>query len=177
MIQNYIIYKVLMEFFDSPTKRFQLREISRRVKLGLPSVINHVNALKKGGFVRQVSIGIHKFYIANKEDPKYKLYKKLDMIRRVNESGLLDCLEKRLSYPSAVILFGSAAYGEDIEKSDIDIAILAKETSLGLQKYENALKRKIQLHFFKDTSEMEKNRELFNNIINGVILYGFVKVV
>jgi len=177
MLQNYIRCRILMEFFNRPTHRFQLREISRNVKLGLPSVINHVRALEKEGFVKRDESGVFKSYIAGRDNPEYMLHKKIDMLRRAQESGLVYFLVKKLSIPSVIVLFGSAAYGEDIEKSDIDIAIIAKKKDLNLGKFEKVLEREIQLHFFKDLNEMKKSKELFNNIANGIVLYGFLKVV
>lgn len=176
MFQEYTRYRVLKEFFDKPTHRFQLRELSRNVKLGLPSVINHVKALEKERQIKKVAIGNLTFYAANKENRRFRLYKKLDMVQRLAESGTIAFLEKQLSYPSAIILFGSCAYGEDTEKSDVDLAIVAKEQDLNLEKYEKELKRKIQVHFFSSAGEMKKTAELFNNIMNGIVLDGFVKV-
>lgn len=177
MIQNYNRYRILMEFFDRPMHKFQLRELSRKVKLGLPSVRNHVLELKKEGFIKGVEAGSFKFYVADRENPRFKLYKRLDIIRRLSESGFVKFLEKELSYPSAIILFGSCAYGEDVEKSDVDIAVIAKRRNLSLKRYEDVLKREIQLHFFKGVRDVKKSPELFNNILNGIVLYGFVKAV
>ena len=52
MLQNNK-YRILELFFDSPTKKFQLREISRLVKLGLLSVINHIKYLEKEKFIKK----------------------------------------------------------------------------------------------------------------------------
>lgn len=177
MLQNYIRYRVLQEFFDSPTHNFHLREISRNLKLGLPSVRNHVQALEKEGFIIGDTAGVFKSYIANKDDSKYKSYKKIDMLARIQESGLVYYLIKELSVPNVIILFGSSAYGEDSENSDLDIAVIANKKDLKLDKFENIMGREIQLHFFKDIKDMKKSKELFNNIANGIILYGFLKVI
>jgi predicted nucleotidyltransferase len=178
MLENYNTYKILQQFFDMPTHRFQIREISRITKISLPSVINHLRILEKEGFVKKVKNGVYHSYTAVIND-KFRLYKKLDLIRRLHESRLVDYLEKELSYPSAIVLFGSGAEGEDMEKSDIDIFIIAKEKDLDLAKFEKMLKRSINLHFFgkKDMKIMKrKNPELLNNIINGIVLYGYLKV-
>lgn len=172
MLQNYNTYKILQLFFDSPTKLFQLREISRLVELGLPSVINHVKKLEKDGFVKKEKRWVYESYIANKVD-KFKLYKRNDVLLRLYESGLIGYIDEQLS-PNVIVLFGSASRGEDIESSDIDLFILAKEKEINFKKYENKIKRKINPFFEEKISDIPK--ELLNNIVNGIVLKGYLEV-
>lgn len=171
MLQNYNTYKVLELFFDFPTKHFQLREISRLTGLGLPSVINHIKQLKKEGLIIKEKVHVYTSYRAEKTG-KFRLYKKIDMIKRLNESGLIKFLEEKFS-PDAIVLFGSASKGEDIENSDIDLFILAKEEEISLKAFEKKLKRMINLFFEEKISDVPK--ELMNNIINGIVLSGYLK--
>ena len=76
--------------------------------------------------------------------------------------------------PKKIILFGSSSIGEDIETSDIDIFIQAKEKKLNILKYEKLLNRSITLFFEENFSRL--NKELKNNILNGIILRGYIKV-
>lgn len=172
MFQNYNLYKILQLFFDCPTKLFQLRGISRLTKISLPSVINHVKVLEKQGFVKKEKKTTYPSFIANKTN-KFKLYKKNDILIRLNESGLIEYLSNKL-LPNVLILFGSASRGEDIETSDIDLFILAKEEELNLKKYQTKLKRKIKPFFEENLDNIPK--ELLNNIINGIVLKGYLKV-
>lgn len=172
MLENYNTYKILRVFFDSPTKNFQLREISRMIGIGLPSVISHIKKLEKEGFVKKEKKGVYGSYSAKKEE-KFKLYKRNDILVRLQECGLIDFIADEVQ-PNVVVLFGSAARGEDIEGSDIDLFVLAKEVKLDLSRFENKLKRKIKI-FFEDEIKEVPN-ELLNNIINGIKLYGYLKV-
>ena len=172
MIQNYITYRVLRLFFDSPTKGFQLREMSRLLKLGLPTVRNNARLLLKLGFLKKEKTGVYERYFASGSDI-YKIYKTNDVLIRIYESGLVEFLEKSF-VPDAVILFGSASRGEDAEASDIDLFLIAKERDIDLKKFEVSLKRKINMHFNEKVSKIPK--ELLNNLINGIVIYGFFKV-
>lgn len=172
MLQNYTTYRILQLFFDSPTKLFQLREISRLINVSLPSVINHVKKLEKEGFIKREKKGVYESYTANKTD-RFKLYRRSDILIRLYESGLIEYLDDELS-PSVIVLFGSASRGEDIEDSDIDLFILAKEEDLDLKKYEKKLKRKIEPFFEEKIKDIPK--ELLNNINNGIVLKGYLKV-
>jgi len=92
----------------------------------------------------------------------------------IQESGLMEFLEEEF-VPSAVVLFGSASRGEDTENSDIDLLVIAKEKDVNLKKYESALGRKINMIFEDSSKGMPK--ELLNNVINGIVLYGYLKVI
>ena len=172
MIQNYTTYRILRLFFDYPTKAFQLREISRLAKVGMPSVKLHIDRLEREGFVKKEKTGIYPNYKASRNEI-FMLYKKYDMLPRLHESGFLEFLIGEFS-PNAIVLFGSASRGEDIESSDVDFLVIAKEKELELKKYEKSLKRKISILFEQDVKRMQK--ELLNNIINGVVVYGYLKV-
>ena len=79
-----------------------------------------------------------------------------------------------LSNP-AIIVFGSYAKGEDVENSDIDLYIeTPSKKEIKLEKFGKILKRKIQIFFYKNIHEI-KNIDLANNIINGIILNGFIE--
>ena len=89
------------------------------------------------------------------------------------DSGIVGCIQKE-TLPSSIILFGSGAKATFVEKSDIDIFVEAKDSKLNLAKYEKKLNRKISLLFEPNLNNLSK--ELRNNIINGIILYGFIRI-
>src|SRR3989338_1805419 len=140
MLQKYSTYRILQEFFDCPRKDFHMREISRRVKLSQPSVINHLNALVEEDFIVKEKKDIYPTFRANRDNDLFKTHKKVNMLLRLRESSLLDYLYDAC-LPGAIILFGSAAQGEDTEESDIDIFLQSPSKKLDLQKYEHVLKR------------------------------------
>ena len=90
----------------------------------------------------------------------------------LSESGLIEYLEEKL-FPKVIVLFGSYRKGEDMIDSDIDLFVECKKEELNLSLFEKKLKRKIQLHFKEDFNSFPK--ELKNNIINGIVLYGFLE--
>jgi len=173
MLQNYSKYRVLQEFFDSPRKNFHMREISRRTNLAQPSVIAHLKKLVKEKFIVKEKNGIYPTFRANRDYELFRLYKKCDLLQRIYQSGLLQYLFDTCM-PDVIILFGSASKGEDIEESDIDLFIQAPEKKLILEKYEKLLRRKISLFF--EENFLRLSNELKNNILNGIVLKGYIKV-
>lgn len=165
--------KILELFFDFPTKQFQLRQISRKTKIAITSVRKYVNDLINEKVVIKITGGIYPSFKANREGEIFRFYKKLNIIERLKSSGLISYVDDSCM-PNSIILFGSVSRGEDIENSDIDLFIQSKEIKLNLSKFEKKLNRKINLFFEKDFLRL--NKELKNNILNGVILEGYLKV-
>ena len=84
------------------------------------------------------------FYLANRENDKFIFYKKLNTLSLIYESGLLSYLHDTCM-PGAIVLFGSAAKGEDTKSSDADVFLLCKERKLELEKYEKRIGRNINI--------------------------------
>ena len=167
--------KIMDLFFNYPSEQFHLREISRKTKIAITSVKNYIDEFVKLGLILKIEKGIYPSFKANRDADvgKFKLYKKLDLIERLNNSGLMDYIQNNCM-PNSVILFGSASLGEDVETSDIDLFVESNEKKLNLSKFEKELNRKINIFFEGDFSRLSK--ELKNNILNGIKLYGYIKV-
>ena len=166
-------YKILELFIEFPTKDFSVRGIARNLKLSHATVLKYIAELEKLSLIKKKETTLYPTYFANTENQKYRFYKRDWLLFKVNESGLIDYLQKEI-LPSSIILFGSGAKATFTEKSDIDIFVEANETELDLTKYEKKLNSKINLLFEQNINNLSK--ELRNNIINGVVLYGSIKI-
>src|SRR3989344_1663357 len=172
MIQNYSRYRLLQEFFDVPRKSLRMRELSRKIGLAQPSVLNHLKALCKEGLITREEGGLYPTYRANLNAPLFKLLKEQNLVWRLHATKLLEYLDETVK-PNCVVLFGSGARGEDHAESDIDLFIQAEERPLELKRFEAALHRKFHLLFEADIRTLPK--ELLNNLINGQVLYGYLE--
>lgn len=171
-------YKVLRIFFEDPFPKgigFQLREISRKIKVATPSVKRYLIELEKEELIVKTEHRIYGYpvYYANRDNENFKFLKRLDNIMKIKESGLLDYLSENCM-PDTIILFGSSAKGEDLKDSDIDLFIMSEKEKLSLEKFEKQLNRKVNIFFSDSFTKLSK--ELKNNIINGIILKGYLKV-
>ena len=178
MLQKDNRYKILRMFFEDPLPRgigFHLREIGRKVAVAPPSVKKYLMELEKEGLITKVKHRIYGYpvYYANRDNDSFKFLKKLDTLMKIKESGLLDYLSESCM-PDAIVLFGSSASGEDLKDSDIDLFVESKDEKLSMDKFERHLNRKINILFSDSFGKMSK--ELKNNIINGTILKGYLKV-
>lgn len=173
MLKNYNRYTLLKVFLDSPTESFRLRELSKLSRIAPLSVMNYLKEFEKESLItRFMKRGIP-FYRAVRDDKKLTLYKKISIIYELNDCGLVDKLWDSLS-PDAIILYGSYAKGESTEESDIDIFIIGKEKKIDLAEFEKKLNKRVHLMWESDIKKIPA--ELKNNIINGIVLKGYLKV-
>jgi predicted nucleotidyltransferase len=133
----------------------------------------YVKELEQESLLRKIQISSVIFYSADRSSQLFLIQKKLDNLRKIYASGLIEHINQHLSNPS-MILFGSYSRGEDIEASDIDLYIESAQKTLNLKQFEKQLGRAIHLHIFESLTKIPR-RELRNNIINGIPLSGFVE--
>ncbi len=162
-------------FFQNPTIKLRVRQIERTVKVPLPSVIRYTKELEQNKILKSSEIAGITTYSADRTSRQFLLEKRLFNIKQLFSSGLIDFLIEQLSNP-AIIVFGSYVRGEDVEKSDVDIYIeLSSKKEIDLKIFEKSLQRKIQVFRYKKIKDVE-NKELANNIVNGITLNGYVEV-
>ncbi len=171
---NNVKQRVQEYFFLNPTAKLRVRQIERLVEVPLPSVIRYVKELEKEGILKRSEIAGITVYSADRTSKSFLLEKKLSNIRRLYSLGLIDLFNKEFNNP-AIVVFGSYAKGEDVENSDIDLYIEAQAKKMDFKELEKRLGRKIQVFMHKNIYKIG-NKELANNIMNGIVLNGFVEV-
>lgn len=163
--------KILGVFFDKPAYRYYVREIARITDLNPNTVLNIISQLEK----EELVIREKKSYIvevfANFSE-KFKEKKRIFNLKKIYESGIISFLKKKFS-PTLISVIGSYSMGEDSEKSDIDFVIISNiKNDLDLSLFEKFIGRNIHLIVadYKDFSG-----EFYINLINGVVLYGYLE--
>jgi len=159
-------------FFENPSKTYHIREIARLLKMSKTAVSYHINQLIKQEIIL-VKKGVFKEYAANESSRKYRFPKMVYSMEKIEESGLIDLLEEETA-PKSIVLFGSFAKAEFDSNSDIDIFIQSKEQSINIRDFEKKISHKINLFFEPDLKKLSD--ELFNNIVNGIKLRGYLKI-
>ncbi|MFH1972536.1 MAG: nucleotidyltransferase domain-containing protein [archaeon] len=173
MKTNNIKERIREYFFVNPTTKLRVRQIERNVKVPLPSVIRYTKELEKEKILKTTKIANIVTYSAQRTSKELLMEKKLYNIKSL--FSLTNFLIEELSNP-VIIVFGSYSKGEDIEKSDIDIYIETPEKKeTVVKKFEKSLNRSIQIFMYKSIDKIE-NKDLANNIINGIVLNGYLEV-
>ncbi len=173
MEQKCSLWKVFDVFADEPLKIHFIKEISRKIDLAPTSVRNRLGHLLNQKLVIKKKGERFFGFVANRDNRDFLFYKMLSNIAKLKESGLLDFLISSL-YPHVVVVYGSYLRGEDIESSDIDLLIISKsKKKLALEKFEKILKRSVHLMIEEGLNKLTP--ELRGEVINGLVLYGYLK--
>lgn len=156
--------KVFVYFCMNPHSSGHIRELARTLNISPPTCIELIKELEKADLIKKRKIGKSILISPNLTD-KFIFYKKWVNLFLFIDSGLVQKILKE--NPGTFVIFGSYSRGEDIEKSDIDIA-LDIDFKHDLSKYEKILNRKIQIHL--TSKNMPKN--LIENIRQGILIEG-----
>lgn len=165
--------KLLTVLFAKPEYHFHIRELAREAKFHPNTVITLTNQLAKEGIILKKKYKHLVEVYCNADSQIYQRSKKIFNLIQVHESGILDFLINFYHNPQTIILFGSYCRGEDHSQSDLDIAIITTHKNKpNLSSYEKELHRTIHVLTleYKDIST-----EFYNNLINGVVLYGYLQ--
>lgn len=179
--ENYMLkeLKTLKPFFENPEKGFQIREVSRLIKINHTTIRQYLNKLAKEKYLIIKKEGTYKNYFSN-PSKKYLNLKLFYNLENIRQSNLIELIEKEFDFPT-IILFGSYSKAQNSANSDIDICIISEiKKEPNLEKYEKLLNKKIQMHLInkKTINSMKlKNPYLLNSICNGIVLSGELEII
>jgi len=161
----------LRPFFEDCYRRISVREYSRLVKISPPTASKKLSEFGKEEILLAEKDRNYIFYYANKENKVFIEFSRIYW--QIKLKNLVDFLSKSTA-SQGIILFGSLSKAEAKSDSDVDICILGHKKEINLKPFEENLKRKIQLFFFSSIESVPK--ELANNIINGLVIEGRMKL-
>jgi len=170
---------ILKPFFEDPDREFNIRELSRIIKINHTTVRQYLNRLVKEGILQKKKGQIYNSYTIalSKKYFGLKFYYNLEKIRK---SHIIDYFQKEFDFP-VIILFGSYAKARDTKNSDIDICIISNiKKDLNLNPFQSVLNKPVNLHLFtkKEFENLKKKSpELVNNIANGIVIEGELEII
>lgn len=152
--------RILRVYFENPGKDFTVREISKLTN------IPRATAHKK-----MMEIKNKKYF---EDELFFKVKKTNYYIEEIFSSGLIRFLIDELN-PSLIILYGSFRKGESDKNSDVDLFVESPvRKDIDLKRFEKKIGHKIDL--FIESKLDNLNPNLFNNVVNGIKIYGVFKV-
>ena len=135
-----VCWRVFKFFLNNPSGEFYEREIQQRVAAARASVRKWLQAMEQFGFVSTTRRGRLKLHRLNRENP---LVKQLKVLSTMDE--LLPKLDGCRGQ-GEIYLYGSAARGEGLEDSDMDILVIGRER--GLVGKLKAIDERVKVSFF-----------------------------
>ncbi len=172
--------KIMKVLFRYPEKEFSLSDLAKESTVAKANIGSILSDLEKPGLINIEKLSNIWRIRANISNWHFRRSKIVHNLNQIYSSGLVELLVDKFNNPKAISLFGSFRNGEDISNSDIDIAIETDNTDeykimeqKELNEIEKKIGRRIQIHLF-NRENIDIN--VFNNIANGILLWGFLEV-
>lgn len=172
--------KVVEVLFKSPETEFSLSDLAKEAGVAKANVGEILNEFQKMDIIEITKLSNIWRIRANRKNWHFVKSKIVYNLNFIYQSGLVEFLVEHFKNPKSIILFGSFRNGEDISNSDIDIAVESEEIKgygiygpSELTEFERGIGRNIQIHCF---NRKNVDTNVFNNIANGIVLYGFLEV-
>jgi predicted nucleotidyltransferase len=161
--------EILRELFIKTGLAINQRQLALKLKVSQPAIKKALPYLEELNFIK-VQKDQRLAIALNTENPKVMQLKRVDNLKHLYESSIVDYLEREFAGAS-IILFGSFSRGEDTINSDIDVAVIGrKEKELNLTEYEKLFERKININYYDSFQKIHKH--LKENLANGITLIG-----
>ncbi|MBI2134015.1 nucleotidyltransferase domain-containing protein [Candidatus Woesearchaeota archaeon] len=185
LIERESMEKLLQYIYTFPEREMSLSDLSKETGVSKSTISRLIRILQEEEIIKVIHLNTIFRVKANLNEFAYLKRKIAYNLSMIYESGLIEWMlawaNDRGLHPKAVVVFGSFRNGDDISTSDIDLAVEVSDDA-GPQDFELVdkygkaialLGRKIQLHLF---NRRNVDINLFNNIANGILLYGFLEV-
>ncbi len=162
----------LSPFFEDCYRRINVREYAKIIKVSPPTASKLLTLYLKERLLKKEEYRNYLFFYVNRESKQFVELSRIYWSFKLEK--LVEFTKKKLLNPT-LVLFGSLAKAEVKKDSDIDIALFAPKKEINLEIFEAKLKRRIQIFWFQSLKDI-KSKELANNILNGHILGGRLKL-
>jgi len=161
---------MLQYFFENPSDAIHLRALARRIKVSPTWVSKTARFFARRGLIKVVRMRDRKelSISANREHHSFIWLK-----RGYNLTSLQDLtayLVERYDNPTGVIVVGDYAAGNDVEGSDIHIAVISSHHArVDVSKFSRALNRSI---YIEEVHPNSLTKKLHLALANGITLHG-----
>lgn len=157
----------ILKYLIELNNEAHMREIARKTYLSLGFVSRVLNELSKEELILLNKKGRMKFYCINTNNP---LIKQLKVMLTI--SSIMPILKEIKEHARRIILFGSAARGEDLPDSDIDLFVLTNDSS----RVKKILTKNFRIvPIIMNSAEFanfkNKDAPLYEQIMRGIILW------
>ncbi len=172
--------KIMYWFFAFPQREISLNDIVKLAKISKTTANKVISRMAKENFLKIQKLG-KVWRISCNQQHEFNTERKIPYnLELVYESGIIEKILKDIQGVRCIVLFGSYRKGDDIESSDLDIAVETldgeemKIINLGvIQRL--GYRQNIAVNIVK-FSRKKIDNNLFANIANGIVLHGFLEV-
>jgi predicted nucleotidyltransferase len=168
------VLRIILE--NSPLRHWHFEELVKSSGMTRAAANKWLGRYQKEGLIKRVKEkGKFPYFTCGSGNPAYTARKKMFLLNKIHESGLLQDIINDEEVQTAII-FGSAARGDWYKDSDIDLFVYGRPRKMDKQRYERKLRRDIEMHVFSTKKELKKIKTgLIKNVVDGYILKGSIQ--
>jgi predicted nucleotidyltransferase len=172
--------KVLPYILEHPYKAIHLRELARKTMTSPSTCHRMVKQLEEYGLVeRKKSYGM--VFVKPVLSQTFKKMKIAYSTYLIERSGVVEYIERNAFGLQCLLVYGSAAKGEDDENSDYDLLAIVSKCKVNRLALSEILKREVNMKCFtlKEWKKVvEKNKAFYLEVItNSIVLKGNLPIV
>lgn len=166
---------MLVYFFDNPYSEVYLRELARKTHASPSTLSRILSSLVGEGLIGRRDEKNGSFFRASMNS-EFKALKVAYTISKITAAQIIELIGQKSKGLSSVLLYGSAARGEDDSNSDYDLLVIAAECTAAPHQISELLGRESNLQVYsiakwKQTSKL--NRAFYLEVIsNSIALKG-----
>jgi len=169
--------RILAAFFDNPREGYYIREMARMTGLSAMTAKRSFDELEEQGLITRERTKGRTLFKGNSESPTFRQMKISYTVSEIEASGLMGHLQGSMQGITSLVLYGSAARGEDGPGSDLDLLVVSMSRGgPDLRKFERSIGRSVSLKVFTPTDwdkQVRKNKAFYTDVITeGIVLFG-----
>ena len=164
-------------FFEQTLRHWHFEDLVKESQRSRERVSYFLKELRKEDVVKRIKPRREMpYYVAHRENPKFRTEKQLFGLTRLEQSGLFEHLASCPGIETAII-FGSFARGDWNKSSDVDLFIYGHDEDFDKAAFELKLQRNIQVFSFQQPKRMQEELEpaVIPNIIKGFNIKGTIE--
>ncbi len=167
--------KVLAYFLKAPGSEVYLRELARNLRMNPSTALRSLLVLEKEGLVVRRDERHVSFFKAI-ASPKFRALKVAQTVSLFEKKRIAEFVSENSQGFASLLLYGSAAKGEDDSESDYDFLLIASGTKVRPHELSEMLGREVNMQRYSISGWKEvsrRNRAFYLEVItNSIALKG-----
>ncbi|MFH1393939.1 MAG: nucleotidyltransferase domain-containing protein [Candidatus Micrarchaeota archaeon] len=131
MLEKYALVKVMKRILSNPAKRHSVRETAKLAGVSVNASKYSLDYMMKKGMLKLEKIGKTYQYQVDLDSYLARQWKVLFSLEELDHAGVVGRIIGTGQSILSIILYGSTAIGQDDDKSDIDIIVIADSGQAG----------------------------------------------
>ena len=181
MLEKFTLTKVIAILVKKP-KKYSIRELAKTASIGVASSKRCLDWLFSKNIVNLEKVGKVHQYSLNLENFLTRYIKITFSLAEISDSKIINELLKKHPSIISVVLYGSAARGEDNPESDIDLLVISnKKLKIEPLNAEDKIEKEVTIINYALLEWREKakvDKPFYDRIItDGIALYGEIPLI